>query len=68
VTVSPGAVQVTVSGPMPVLTRLRPQDVQVAIDATGLIVGTHNVKPTVSVPSLLKVVGTQPADVAVTVK
>jgi YbbR domain-containing protein len=68
VTVDPGAVQVTVSGPMPVLTKLRPQDVTVTVDATGLIVGTHNIKPTVIVPSLLKLVSVAPSDVSVTVR
>ncbi len=68
VTLAPGAVQVTISGPMPVLTRLRPQDIQVVVDATGLVGGPYNVKPTVTVPSLLRLVGVQPAELSVTVK
>lgn len=68
VTVNPGAVQVTVSGPMPVLARLRPQDVQVLVDIGGLTSGTHAVKPSITLPSLLKLVDAQPSTVNVAIR
>ena len=68
VTIHTGSVQVTISGPMPVLARLRPQDVQVTVDVTGVAAGTHNLKPIISLPSLLKLVSLTPNEVAVTVR
>ena len=51
---TPGSVEVTVTGPMPILTTLRPQDVQAIIDVTGLSPGTYNLKPTIVTPSLVR--------------
>jgi YbbR domain-containing protein len=68
VTLSPSAVQVTLTGPMPLLTQLRPQDVQVTVDVSNAPVGQQKIKPAVSAPSLLKLVGSSPYDIAVTIK
>jgi YbbR domain-containing protein len=42
---SPQTVDVIVSGPLPVLEALTPQDITVNIDVTGLDVGTHQLTP-----------------------
>lgn len=68
ISVTPGAVQVTVSGPMPILTKLKPQDVQVTVDATGLPLGAHIVKSTVTLVPLIKLVGTQPTEITITIR
>lgn len=68
VSVSPSAVQVTLSGPMPLLTQLKPQDVQVVVDVTDATTGTARIKPAIAAPPLLKLVGNTPGEVAVTVK
>jgi YbbR domain-containing protein len=54
--VSPAQVDVILSGPLPTLQSLSPDDVQVIIDATGLGAGTFQLKPRVPVvPDSLKV-------------
>ena len=68
VSISPSAVQVTVSGPMPLLTQLRPHEIQVVVDVTDSEVGTSRVRPVITAPSLLKLVGNEPSDVTVTIK
>lgn len=47
--VSPLAVDVIVSGPLPLLDTLTRQDVHVTVDLTGLGVGTHQVVPKVEI-------------------
>lgn len=47
--VSPATVDVILSGPIPVLDTLRPQDVQVTVDVTGLTVGSYQITPTVQI-------------------
>lgn len=47
--VSPATVDVILSGPLPVLDQLTPDDVRVFIDLTGLNVGTHQVDPKVEI-------------------
>ncbi len=67
--VSPGAVNVTLTGPVPVLTTIGPDDVPVVVDVRGAITGTQSVATQVTtVPSLLHLVGIQPPTVVVTVK
>ena len=50
ITVSLQEVQVIVSGPLPRLELLGPEEVQVVLDVTGLLPGSHVVQPTVVVP------------------
>jgi YbbR domain-containing protein len=47
--VSPETVDVILSGPLPSLDALKPQDVRVTVDATGLGAGTHQLEPQVEV-------------------
>lgn len=49
-TVSPETVEVIVSGPLPVLDKLKPEDVRVVLDLFELSVGTHQIEPQVIVP------------------
>jgi YbbR domain-containing protein len=43
--VSPETVDVILSGPLPSLNALKPQDVRVVVDVTGLEAGTHQLTP-----------------------
>ncbi len=47
--ISPQTVDVIISGPLPVLDALTAQDIAVAIDVTGLDLGTHQLEPKVEV-------------------
>jgi YbbR domain-containing protein len=47
--VSPQTVDVIISGPLPVLDALTPQDIIVTVDVTGLSVGTYQINPTVEI-------------------
>lgn len=51
ITVSLEEVEVIVSGPLPRLELLGPEEVQVMLDVTGLLPGSHVVQPTVVVPA-----------------
>lgn len=65
-TVSPDAVEVILSGPMPALADLSSQDVQIIIDATGLAPGVYVLKPrAIIVPSVLRVQSLLPDTVLV---
>ena len=50
ITVSLEEVEVIVSGPLPRLELLGPEEVQVMLDVTGLLPGSHVIQPTVVVP------------------
>ena len=47
--ISPETVDVIISGPLPVLDAITPQDIAVTIDVTGLDLGTHQLEPKVEV-------------------
>ncbi len=49
VRVSPAVVDVILSGPIPILDTLRPQDVQVVVDVTNLAPGSYQLTPTVQI-------------------
>lgn len=66
--ISPSFIEVTVSGAMPFLSTLKPQDIKVVADATGLVTGTHSVSPTVSIPSGLRLDSLRPAQVTVDIR
>ena len=68
VTISPNAVQVEVSGPMPLLAKLGPQDLQVVLDVTWLQPGTHTVKPSVIVPNLIRLVNVTPTEITIIIR
>ncbi len=66
--VSPDSIDVILSGPLPALQGLVPENVQVVVDATGLTPGTFVVKPRVTlVPDPLKVQSIVPDSIQVTV-
>ncbi|MGH2461720.1 MAG: CdaR family protein [Chloroflexota bacterium] len=66
--INPGAVNVTLTGPIPVLNRIQPGDVTATVDATGMTSGTQTVNVQVKSPDLLKLVSVQPQKVTLTVK
>ena len=47
--ISPAAVDVIISGPLPLLDTLTHQDVLITVDATGLSQGTHQLTPNVQI-------------------
>jgi YbbR domain-containing protein len=47
--VSPTTVDVILSGPIPILDTLRPQDVRVMVDVTDLTPGSYQLTPTVQI-------------------
>lgn len=53
--VSPDVVNVILSGPLPLLDALRPDDVQVIVDLFNLAPGTHQLVPIVVVPEGIQV-------------
>ena len=65
---NPNTVDVTISGPMPLLTTLRPQDVQATVDVTGISSGTRLVTVTVTVAAALRVDDASPKQVSVTIQ
>lgn len=64
--VSPESVDVILSGPVPVLDTLTPEDVRVVADVTGLEVGTYQLETVVDIiPDRIEVEAVLPATVAV---
>jgi YbbR domain-containing protein len=47
--ISPPTVDVILSGPLPLLDKLTPEDVRVLLDLTGLGIGTHQLEPKVEI-------------------
>ena len=67
-TASPDTVLVLVSGPLPVLDRLKQEDVRVILDVTGLEPGTYQLKPQVSLlPEKLRAESVLPATIEVVI-
>ncbi len=64
---SPVAVDVILAGPMPQMDALKPGDVQVILDLSGLDVGTHKVKPRVVAPEGIRAESILPETVEVDV-
>jgi len=64
-TVSPDTVQVILSGPLPQLESLSPEDVRVVLDLFELSVGTHQVEPEVVPPGQIEPEGVIPTTVQV---
>ncbi len=64
-TVSPDTVQVILSGPLPDLETLTPEDVRVVLDLFELSVGTHQVEPEVIAPGEIEPEGVIPTTVQV---
>ncbi len=66
--VAPSAVKLTLYGPMPILSTIKPQDIKVEVDATGLGIGIHDVKPTISLPASLRLDATSPETITLTIR
>ncbi len=68
-TMSPSTVDIILSGPAPIIWSLRPVDVDVVLDLSGLAPGTYKLKPEVKLldPNL-KVVTISPEQVEVVIK
>lgn len=67
-TASPDTVVVLVSGPLPVLDRLKQEDVRVILDVTGLEPGTYSLTPEVSLlPEELRAESVLPATIEVVI-
>ena len=64
-TVSPDTVQVILSGPLPRLESLTPDDVRLVLDLFELPVGTHQIEPEVIAPAEITAQGVIPATVQV---
>lgn len=65
-TASPDTVVVLVSGPLPILDRLKQEDVRVILDVTGLEPGTYQLTPQVSLlPEKLRAESVLPATIEV---
>lgn len=67
-TITPGAVNVTLSGPIPILSRIQPSDIAVTVNASGITSGTHKLTVQVKNPDLLNVVHVEPQTVTFTIK
>jgi YbbR domain-containing protein len=66
-TLSTPAVAVLVSGPLPDVLALRPGDISVVVDATGLGPGVHRLEPRVTVPQGISHDGTSPDRVEIVI-
>ncbi len=60
VELEPTTAELDLSGPEHIVTRLKPEDVTVLVDARGLPRGVHELLPDVTVPDKVKVLGTNP--------
>jgi YbbR domain-containing protein len=60
-------VDVILSGPLPLLNNLNPDDTFVVLDLTGLLPGTHTVRPQVLLPDGIREDGVIPASVEVVI-
>lgn len=67
-TVAPTMAQVILSGPLPVLQQLRPEDVRIIVNLLGLAPGSHQIEPQVAVtPRDVIVESVLPASVQVVI-
>jgi YbbR domain-containing protein len=66
--IEPTTVELEVSGPEHIVTRLTPEDVVVLIDARGLPRGLHQLVPDVDAPDRVEVVSTTPVRFTVTLQ
>ncbi len=64
-TVSPVTVEVILSGPLPLLETLEPNDVRVVLDVFDLPIGTHQIEPQIVVPEGVTAQSVNPAIVQV---
>jgi YbbR domain-containing protein len=65
--VEPDAVSIQVSAPIGILQSMRPEDIGVYVDVTGLGPGTYQLTPVVTVPQGAMWIGSEPGTVRVTI-
>ncbi len=65
--IAPEAIELILTGPLPKLQALKPDDVRVVLDLVSLDVGTHQVKPQTIVPQGIVVETMLPATIQVTI-
>jgi YbbR domain-containing protein len=67
--VAPGTVDVILSGPLPVLSDLKPSDLRVIVDITNKVVGVYTIAPQMNVlPARLQVESILPASLEVVIR
>jgi len=66
--ITPGTINVTLTGPIPAISGLGPNDVSATIDVKGLTNGTQTLPVTVTVPPAVTQSGVQPNTVSVNAK
>lgn len=66
--ITPGTINVTLTGPIPAISGLGPDDVSATIDVKGMTNGTQNLPVTVKVPGTVSESGVQPNTVSVSAK
>ena len=64
----PGLVELTITGPAPILQGLKPQDFRVVLDLSSAGAGTQEIEPRVELPSGFQLVSLNPARVRVTIR
>lgn len=65
-TLDPETIEVTLTGPLPLLSQLTANDLAVTLDVTGLDVGIHDVTAEITVPDGASLQALQPETVSVT--
>jgi YbbR domain-containing protein len=66
--VAPETVDVIISGPLPVLNTLKPSDMRMVVDLTGLELGTHTLEPRIDfLPTRVRIVSILPASLEITI-
>jgi len=64
----PGAVDVTLVGPLPILNNLKPAEIRISVNLNGLEPGSYLIQPVVDLlPNEVEVVDIQPVSVQVTI-
>ncbi len=66
--VAPETVDVIISGPLPVLNNLKPSDMRMVVDLTGLDLGTYTLEPRMDfLPGRVRIISVQPASLEITI-
>ena len=66
--IDPASIEVTVDGPGSVLSNMTPTDVKIRVDLANLDIGTHQIKPEITVPQGVTWISNAPEAVEVTIE
>ena len=66
--ITPGTINVTLTGPIPAISGLGPDDISATVDVKGMTNGTQNLPVTVNVPGTVSQNGVEPNTVSVNAK